>query len=78
MMVTLMNFQMIETEALHLPREDRVRLVEKLLNSLGKTSTSLDSEWLNEAKHRAEDIDAGRVSLIEGNKVLEKARKKLK
>ena len=64
-------------EALSLPANDRLGLVEKLLFSLNlPTQVEIDSLWAEEAERRVREIDSGEVELIPGEKVFEKIRQK--
>ena len=64
-------------EALSLPADDRLGLVEKLLCSLNlPTQCEIDSLWAEEAERRVGEIDRGEVELIPGEKVFEKIRQK--
>lgn len=64
-------------EALSLPANDRLGLVEKLLRSLNlPTQGEIDSLWAKETERRVAEIDKGDVVLIPGEKVFEKIRQK--
>jgi putative addiction module component (TIGR02574 family) len=64
-------------EALSLPAEARVSLVEKLLNSLNlPTQPEIDRLWAEEAERRIAQIDKGGVKLVPGKKVFSNIRKK--
>ena len=64
-------------EALSLPADARLGLVEKLLCSLNlPTQGEIDSLWAEEAERRVSEIDKGEVELIPGEKVFEKIRQK--
>jgi putative addiction module component (TIGR02574 family) len=64
-------------EALSLPAEARVSLVEKLLTSLNlPTQPEIDRLWAEEAERRIAQIDKGGVKLVPGKKVLSNIRKK--
>jgi putative addiction module component (TIGR02574 family) len=64
-------------EALSLPADDRLGLVEKLLCSLNlPTQSEIDNLWAEEAERRVGEIDRGEVQLIPGEKVFEKIRQK--
>lgn len=74
-----MNHQIIEDEALHLPREKRAALIQRLVLSLeSPTEEELKSDWLLEARRRAEDLDNGSVQAISGEDVMKKARALIK
>jgi len=64
-------------EALSLPVETRITLVEKLLTSLNlPTKPEIDRLWAEEAERRIAQIDKGAVKLRPGNKVFLDIRKK--
>jgi putative addiction module component (TIGR02574 family) len=64
-------------EALSLPVEARVNLVEKLLTSLNlPTQPEIDRLWAEEAERRIAQIDRGDVKLVPGKKVFSDIRKK--
>lgn len=70
-----MDRQKIEDEALHLSKEDRVQLIQRLVLSLDSPSPDeLRAEWLNEARRRAKELNEGTVQSIPGEEVLRKAR----
>jgi putative addiction module component (TIGR02574 family) len=74
-----MNLQKIEEEALHLPKEERVQLVQRLILSLESPSKEeLRSDWLHEARRRAEELDSGSVQAVSGEDVMRKARALIK
>jgi len=64
-------------EALSLPADARIGLVERLLSSLNlPTQREIDKLWAVEAEQRVAQIDRGEVDLIPGEKVFEKIRQK--
>lgn len=64
-------------EALSLPADARIGLVEKLLSSLNlPTQNEIDRAWAEEAERRVDQIDRGKVKLIPGEKVFERIRQK--
>ena len=64
-------------EALSLPADARIGLVERLLSSLNlPTQREIDELWAVEAERRVAQIDRGEVDLIPGEKVFEKIRQK--
>ena len=69
----------IEHEALRLPPEARVKLVQKLLLILDTLSEDeLEQAWLHEADRRAREVDRGEAQLIPAEEVRQKARALLK
>jgi putative addiction module component (TIGR02574 family) len=74
-----MNLQKIENEALHLPREERAQLIQRLVLSLESPSEEeLRSDWLLEARRRAEELDSGSVQAVPGEEVIRKAKALIK
>lgn len=64
-------------EALSLPSDARVSLIDKLLHSLNlPCQTSIDKLWAQEAEKRVAQIDNGEVELIPGEEVFSRIRKK--
>ena len=68
----------IETEALKLPRAERARLAEALLESLEHLSMEeSDRLWVEEAQRRDRELSDGAVNERPGEDVFRQARKKL-
>ena len=64
-------------DALSLPSDARVMLVEKLLKSLNlPTQAEIDNLWAEEAERRVSQIERGDVKLIPGDEVFAKIRQK--
>ena len=64
-------------EALDLPADERLSLVDRLIASLNlPTQTEIDRLWAAEAEHRLAQIDRGEVELIPGEKVFADIRAK--
>ncbi len=64
-------------EALSLPSDERVSLVEKLLTSLNlPIQAEIDRLWVEEAERRVSQIERGDVELIPGDEVFAKIRGK--
>jgi putative addiction module component (TIGR02574 family) len=64
-------------EALQLPADARVNLVEHLLTSLNlPTQPEIDQLWAEEAEKRIAQIDKGEIKLVPGRKVFSNIRKK--
>jgi putative addiction module component (TIGR02574 family) len=74
-----MNLQRIENEALHLPKEERAQLIQRLVLSLESPSEEeLRSDWLFEARRRAEELDNDSVEAVPSDVVMKKARALIK
>ena len=64
-------------EALSLPADARLSLVEKLLTSLNlPIDTEIDSLWAEEAERRIDRLESGEAKLIPGEEVFSKIRAK--
>ena len=64
-------------EALLLPADIRVGLVEKIIESLNlPTRPEVDKLWAEEAERRIKQIDQGEANLIPGEEVFTKIRNK--
>ncbi|GGC84247.1 addiction module protein [Halopseudomonas salina] len=74
-----MNLQKIEDEALHLPREERAQLIQRLVLSLESPSEEeLRSDCLLEARRRSKELDNGSVRAVSGEDVMRKAKALIK
>ena len=64
-------------EALELPADARIGLVDRILASLNlPTQPEIDRLWAEEAERRIEEIDRGAVELVPGEEVFGKIRRK--
>ena len=64
-------------EALDLPADARISLVDRILASLNlPTQPEIDRLWAEEAERRVAEIDAGKVKLVPGDEVFGKIRRK--
>ena len=67
----------VTEEALSLPAEIRLNLVEKLITSLNlPTDKDIDRLWAEEAERRISQIEAGEVKLVPGEEIFSKIRAK--
>lgn len=74
-----MNSRSLEKEALELPIGRRAKLAQRLLESLDELSEAEASKlWLAEAVRRADEIDAGNVSLVTSEELELRVRARLK
>ena len=70
------NGKVIE-EALSLPADVRISLVEKLLTSLNlPVDEKIDRLWAEEAERRVSQIEEGKSKLVPGEEVFDKIRAK--
>ena len=70
------NDRVIE-EALSLPADVRLSLVEKLLTSLNlPIDEEIDRLWAEEAERRVSQIEGGKAKLVSGEEVFAKIRAK--
>jgi putative addiction module component (TIGR02574 family) len=71
------DMEKIYSEALALPEEARMSLIDKLLQSLYlPTQADIDRAWAEEAERRAAQIERGEVKLIPHEEVFAKIREK--
>jgi putative addiction module component (TIGR02574 family) len=64
-------------QALALPAEQRLRLVDALLSSLNAPiSPEVERVWRDEAERRVAEIEAGEAGLIEGEEAFARLRSK--
>jgi len=66
----------IEAQALQLAREDRARLADKLLASLG-SSAEIDQAWSVEAERRLAELESGSVAGIAVEAAIARARRRI-
>ncbi|MEM9451817.1 MAG: addiction module protein [Cyanobacteria bacterium P01_E01_bin.6] len=70
-----MSIDKLVQEALSLPNNLRIQLVEELLASLeAGVDETIQSEWLTEAQRRRDDIRSGVVQPISGEEALAQVR----
>jgi len=69
----------VTEDALSLPTENRLILVEKLLRSLNlPINEDIDRLWAEEAELRISQIDSGKAKLVPGEEVFAKIKEKYK
>ena len=67
----------VADEALALPAEARIGLVDRILQSLNlPVQPEIDRLWAEEAERRVAEIDHGEVELIPGEEVFDRIRRK--
>jgi putative addiction module component (TIGR02574 family) len=66
------------SEAVSLPVEIRIQLVEKLLQSLNPSHQGIDELWAVESEMRVDQIERGEVKTVPGDEVFERLLKRLK
>ena len=64
-------------EAVSLPIEIRMQLIDKLLRSVQPAQKEIDALWAKEAEKRFEEIKSGKVKTVPGEKVFKKIRDRL-
>ena len=72
-----MDKQTLIDEAISLPVEDRVLVVDSILRSLNPTDAKIDREWAKVAQQRLEDLKSGKVSAVPAEEVFERVRERL-
>jgi putative addiction module component (TIGR02574 family) len=66
------------SEAVSLPVEIRLQLVEKLLESLNPSHKDIDKLWATEVERRIAEIDRGEVKTVAGDDAFRKLHDRLK
>jgi putative addiction module component (TIGR02574 family) len=73
-----MTLRVLEKEVLHLPARSRVRLAEKIIESVGDfTDPEIESSWNAEIEQRVEQIHSGVEKGIPAAQVFKNARRTL-
>ena len=65
------------SEAVSLPLDIRLQIVERLLHSLHPTQKGIDELWAAEAERRVKEIKSGTVKPVPGDEVFRKIRDRL-
>lgn len=72
------DFKEIENSALNLSKKEKVRLADKLLQSIhGEFDPGIEEAWVKEVQKRKESLKSGEVSLHSSSEVLSEARKRI-
>jgi putative addiction module component (TIGR02574 family) len=66
------------SEAISLPIEIRLQLVEKILESLNPSHKDIDELWAIEAERRVAEIEKGEVETVPGEEAFRKLHDGLK
>ena len=66
------------SEAISLPIDIRLELVEKILESLNPSHKEIDELWAIETEKRVDAIDRGEVKTVPGEEVFRKLHERLK
>jgi len=67
----------VVTEAMSLPSNERIILVDELIKSLNlPLQDSIDKIWAIEAEKRVADLNNGKANTIDGEEVFRKIRSK--
>jgi putative addiction module component (TIGR02574 family) len=64
-------------QILSLPCEDRIYLIDRLLESLNAPNREIERVWAEEAERRIDELDSGKVQAISGEQVFAEIRKRL-
>ena len=71
-----MNTKELIDEAISLPIEKRVLVVDSLLQSLNQPESEIDKKWNEIAQKRLMELRSGEVESISGEQVFKKIREK--
>ena len=69
-----MDTQGLINQAMMLPIEDRVLVVDTLLQSIHEQDSNIEKEWTTKAKQRLAEIRKGKVEVIPGEVVFDKIK----
>lgn len=75
--MAMRSIEQLTEEALALPSESRLLLIEKLLESFAENDPAIEAAWFDLAKRRRDEIRSGQVQAIEGEQALAQVRKLL-
>ena len=73
-----MNTKELINDAVLLPVEERVLVVDSLLRSLNKPESDIDKKWTIVAKQRLADLRSGAVQSIPGKEVFDRVWNRFK
>ena len=59
-------------EAVDLPAEERVMVVDSILKSLNPPESDIDKKWVTVARQRLKELRSGEVEAIPGDEVFQK------
>ena len=74
----MLSIEQITAAALSLPNDQRIRLVEQLIESFeSQVDETVQATWVAEAKRRRDEIRGGAVQPIPGEEALARVRNML-
>lgn len=71
-----MNTKKLIDEAVALPVEERVLMVDLLLRSLNQPESEIDEKWIVVARKRLTEMRSGSVEAVPGDRVFERIWKR--
>lgn len=74
----MISKEQLISEAISLPVDIRLQLVERLLESLNPSHKEIDELWAIEAERRVAEIERGEVKTVPGEEVFRKLHSRLK
>ena len=75
-MESIMKTAELIDEMASLPVEERARVADTLLRSLNAPESTIDTAWMEVARHRLDELRAGCVEVISGEAVFERIRQR--
>lgn len=66
-------YERIEDDALHLPHEERSKLISRLIESLDGDD-DISPEWTEEIRRRVRELDEGKAKLVPHDDVMAEAK----
>ena len=74
----MISTEELMSEAVSLPVDIRLKLVERLLQSLNPSQEEIDEIWVVEAERRVQEMESGEVERVPGERVFSKIQDRLK
>jgi putative addiction module component (TIGR02574 family) len=71
-----MKTEELLAEISDLPVEERAKIADGILKTLNKPNPEIDARWMEEAEHRAKEVESGEVEMISGEEFQKRRKKK--
>lgn len=76
--MTAINGDQLLAEVDSFPLDLKTRLIDKLLSSLSPVDHDAEALWQQEIERRIDEVESGRVELVDGQAVFDRIRERLK
>lgn len=71
-----MKIKQLKDEIADLPVDQRIEIVDYILEALNRPNPEIEKAWAKEARRRLDEYEAGKVEAIPGEQVMEELREK--